>query len=102
MEQRSQEVRRRNRLLADRAEKAKRSLESYGYGSGREFLTALIDLLVDVLHCAEAEDVMFSFKEISDLALRLYRAEHPQALEEQASAPSSDSEIAGPSEASEE
>jgi hypothetical protein len=77
----SNEIKRKNRVLAERAEKARRVLEIYGYGGKRQYLTALVDFLVDALHLAEADGVAFNAKNIMELALHLYRAEHPQALE---------------------
>jgi hypothetical protein len=99
---RPEEVKRRNRVLADRAEKARRVLEAYGYGSRHELITALVDFLIDVHHLAEADDVSFKSSGVMEVALRLYRAEHPRSSEETAGGQTSDSGLEVRQEPSEE
>ena len=99
---RSEEAKRRNRALADRAEKARRALEAYGYGSQRGLVTALVDFLIDAHHLAEADGVDFKSSGVMEVALHLYRSEHPKSLEETASGQISGSGLEVRQESSEE
>ena len=87
-------LRRKARLVGERAEKARLVLGSYGYGrgNGNTFLTAIVDFLTDANHLSDADAVRWDAKQAMEVALDLYRSEVGETLERRASGPTSDSE----------